>query len=187
MMPFFVRRTCAIAVTVLVWIAAGSAQAQDARVNTCLSCHATEQDARIASPAALFGGADVHRERGFACVDCHGGNSAAPEKAQAHDPSRGFRGAPRGQAQIAVCARCHSDAETMRRFAPRQRIDQAAEYATSVHGKRLVLGDANVATCASCHGAHGIRRVSDAKSTVFATNVAATCAACHADTARLGG
>jgi hypothetical protein len=75
----------------------------------------------------------------------------------------------------------------MRRFAPRQRVDQAAEYATSVHGQRLAGGDANVASCVSCHGAHGIRRVSDAKSPVFATNVAATCASCHADAKHMAG
>ena len=75
----------------------------------------------------------------------------------------------------------------MHRFAPRQRIDQATEYATSVHGKRLASGDGNVATCASCHGAHGIRRVSDAKSPVFPTNVANTCATCHANAAHMKG
>jgi predicted CXXCH cytochrome family protein len=73
----------------------------------------------------------------------------------------------------------------MRRFAPKQRVDQATEYATSVHGKQLATGDTKVATCASCHGAHGIRLVSDAKSPVFPTNVATTCATCHADATRM--
>ena len=73
----------------------------------------------------------------------------------------------------------------MRSFAPKQRVDQATEYATSVHGKQLARGDANVATCANCHGAHGIRLVSDAKSPVFPTNVAATCATCHANAQRM--
>ena len=75
----------------------------------------------------------------------------------------------------------------MRRFAPKQRVDQAAEYATSVHGKQLAAGHTNVATCASCHGPHGIRLVSDAKSPVFPTNVAATCATCHADPRHMAG
>jgi predicted CXXCH cytochrome family protein len=75
----------------------------------------------------------------------------------------------------------------MRRYAPKQRVDQAAEYATSVHGKQLAAGHGNVATCASCHGPHGIRPVSDAKSPVFPTNVAATCAACHADPKHMAG
>ena len=75
----------------------------------------------------------------------------------------------------------------MRRFAPRQRVDQAAEYATSVHGKQLAAGDLNVATCASCHGPHGVRVVTDARSPVFPTNVAGTCATCHADPRHMAG
>ena len=150
-------------------------------VNTCLTCHASQTDTRLATPAALFSGTDVHRERGFACADCHGGDSASADKARGHDTAKGFKGAPKGQAQIATCARCHSDATLMRRFSPKQRVDQAAEYATSVHGKQLAAGHGDVATCASCHGPHGIRVVTDAKSPVFPTNVGATCAACHAD------
>jgi hypothetical protein len=161
--------------------------AQTPAKDTCLTCHTALQDAQFAKPAALFSGQDVHREHGFACVDCHGGDPTATEKTRAHDSSRGFRGVPSGDAQITACARCHSDAELMRRFAPRQRVDQAVEYATSVHGKRLAAGDKNVATCASCHGAHGIRLVSDAKSPVFPTNVAATCARCHADERHMAG
>jgi predicted CXXCH cytochrome family protein len=155
--------------------------------NQCVACHATAQDQRIAAPAALFSGPDVHRERGFACVDCHGGDPSASQKAPAHDASHGFKGKPSGQAVITTCGRCHSDAELMRRYAPKQRVDQASEYATSVHGKRLATGDLKVATCATCHGAHGVRLVSDAKSPVFPTNVANTCASCHADQQRMAG
>jgi predicted CXXCH cytochrome family protein len=165
----------------MVAMSAGTGLAQPAAVTTCLTCHAALHDAQFATPAGLFSGPDVHREQGFVCIDCHGGDPTATEKTRAHDSSRGFRGVPSGEAQIVACARCHSDAELMRRFAPRQRVDQAVEYATSVHGKRLAAGDTNVATCASCHGAHGIRLVSDAKSPVFPTNVATTCARCHAD------
>jgi predicted CXXCH cytochrome family protein len=75
----------------------------------------------------------------------------------------------------------------MRKYAPKQRIDQAAEYATSVHGQRLMTGDTKVATCVSCHGAHGVRLVSDAQSPVYPPNVAATCASCHADAERMTG
>ena len=175
-------RRCLPFLAVIVLCPPTRADAQPAPAsNTCLSCHAALADSKLTTPAKLFVGPDVHRERGFACVDCHGGDPAAGDKARAHDPARGFKGAPTGQAQIAACARCHSDATLMRRFAPKQRVDQAAEYATSVHGKQLAAGHTNVATCASCHGPHGIRLVSDAKAPVFPTNVAATCAACHAD------
>jgi predicted CXXCH cytochrome family protein len=163
------------------------AQTAAAPPNSCVTCHTALPDARLARPAADFAQQDVHRERGFTCIECHGGDVSASEKLRAHDPSRGFKGKPTGQAVIATCARCHSDAAFMRRFAPRQRVDQATEYATSVHGKRIASGDTRVATCASCHGAHGIRLVNDAKSPVFPTNVAATCASCHADPVHMAG
>jgi predicted CXXCH cytochrome family protein len=140
----------------------------------------------MAAPPAVFG-EDVHRARGFSCVDCHGGDPAATDQARAHDRARGYRGKPAGRAVIEVCARCHSDAGFMRKYAPRQRVDQASEYATSVHGQQLAKGDTRVATCVSCHGAHGIREVSDARSPVFPLNVARTCATCHADAAHMQG
>jgi predicted CXXCH cytochrome family protein len=171
-----------------VWTPAGAgAQSPAPAANTCLACHSTLRDARLSKPTALFTQADVHREKGFACVDCHGGDATATGVAQAHAPAHGFKGRPSGAAIISTCARCHNDAELMRRYAPKQRVDQAAEYATSVHGKRLAGGDANVATCVSCHGAHGVRVVSDAKSPVFRTNVAGTCASCHADPKHMAG
>jgi predicted CXXCH cytochrome family protein len=181
---------CALLV-VLVGARASYAQAPPSG-NSCIACHSTQTDQRLANPTRLFAGQDVHRDKGFECVDCHGGSPASAEKAAAHDASgrfaaMAFRGKPTGQAVIATCARCHSDAELMRSFAPKQRVDQATEYAASVHGKQLAAGDTKVATCASCHGAHGIRLVSDAKSPVFPTNVANTCASCHADQKRMDG
>jgi predicted CXXCH cytochrome family protein len=166
---------------------AAQAPATVAAAGACATCHAGLQDARLSAPAAAFAGQDIHRQNAFGCVDCHGGEATAADKGRAHDVAHGFKGKPSGQAQIAACTRCHSDATLMRRFAPRQRVDQAAEYVTSVHGKRLAGGDTRVATCANCHGAHGIRVVNDAKSPVFPTNVAATCAACHADQAHMSG
>jgi len=155
--------------------------------NSCVTCHTTQQDQRLARPAVLFSETDVHRERGFACIDCHGGDPTTPDKAKAHDPARLFKGKPVGQAVVTTCARCHSDAGLMRTYAPRQRVDQATEYAASVHGKQLAAGDQRVATCVSCHGAHGVRLVSDAKSPVFPTSVATTCASCHADAKHMEG
>src|ERR1019366_918341 len=78
------------------------------------------------------------------------------------------------------CGKCHSNAETMKRFNPSLRVDQESEFATSVHGKRIAEGDTKPATCISCHGSHGIRAVKDPTSPVYPTNVAATCGKCHA-------
>ncbi|HET8578883.1 MAG TPA: cytochrome c3 family protein, partial [Methylomirabilota bacterium] len=69
-----------------------------------------------------------------------------------------------------------------KRYNPSLRVDQVAEYATSIHGRRLrELGDANVATCVSCHPAHSIKPPSDPKSSVHPLKVAETCGRCHAD------
>ncbi len=62
--------------------------------NSCLACHSSLAEERLAAPARTFVEHDVHRERGFACVDCHGGNASAAEAARGHDRARGFRGRP---------------------------------------------------------------------------------------------
>jgi hypothetical protein len=171
--------------------AGADAQAQTApgapSRSSCVSCHGALPDSRLSTPVSAFTQTDVHRESGFSCADCHGGDVNADTRERAHDAKAGFRGRPAGQAIITTCARCHSDAELMRRYSPRQRVDQAAEYVTSVHGKQLALGDQKVATCVSCHGAHGVRVVKDARSPVYPTNVAGTCATCHANDAHMKG
>jgi predicted CXXCH cytochrome family protein len=150
-------------------------------------CHVALPSAALSTPARDFFGTDVHREKGFTCVDCHGGDPKETDKIKAKAKATGYKGTISGQMVIASCARCHSDAAFMRKYAPKQRVDQATEYATSVHGQQLAKGDTKVATCVNCHGAHGIRLVSDAKAPVYASNVAATCTKCHADPEHMKG
>ena len=151
-----------------------------------MTCHAALPQPALSSPVAAFG-TDVHNERGYRCVDCHGGDPTTQDKARAKDPARGYRGKPAGTQIVTTCARCHSDAALMRTFAPAQRVDQATEYATSIHGIRLAAGDHKVATCATCHHAHGVRRVKDARAPVYPTNVAALCASCHSNAEHMKG
>src|SRR5689334_415009 len=77
----------AAAVFVLVASRASAAQELLPTGNTCISCHSMQLDQRLATPATLFGGQDVHREKGFECVDCHGGSPTSSDKASAHDAS----------------------------------------------------------------------------------------------------
>src|SRR5947207_1098156 len=100
MLPIARRTLLVFAVMVLSAPSRAIAQPAPA-ANTCLMCHAALTDTKLATPARLFSATDVHRARGFACVDCHGGDAAAGDKARAHDAARGFKGAPSGQAQIA--------------------------------------------------------------------------------------
>ncbi|HEX9728870.1 MAG TPA: cytochrome c3 family protein [Gemmatimonadales bacterium] len=153
--------------------------AQDTPTNNCVSCHEIMPVERLSDPVKAFAD-DIHAERGFSCVACHGGDPTAPGLS-GMDPARGFMGKPTGQTVLQVCGRCHSDAAFMRQYNPGLRVDQVAEYVTSVHGQRLTaFGDTNVATCVSCHPAHDIRPPSDPLSSVHPANVATTCGACHA-------
>ena len=80
-----------------------------------------------------------------------------------------------------LCGSCHSDPAYIRQFNPSLRTDQLSQYRTSVHGKRLALGDTKVAVCTDCHSVHDLRAPTDSQSTVNPVNVANTCARCHAD------
>jgi hypothetical protein len=130
---------------------------------------------------------DVHAAVGLSCHDCHGGNPA-PEHAEdmdlAMDPDLAdspYLGAPEPSAVPGFCGRCHSNVEVMRRYRPDARVDQELEYRSSQHGIALAGGDDSVATCVSCHGGHGIRRVDDPDSPVYPTRVAETCRSCHSN------
>jgi hypothetical protein len=73
----------------------------------------------------------------------------------------------------------------MRKYAPRERVDQFELYLTSVHGKRLAAGDTAVATCIDCHSVHDIRAVKDTAAPVHPLRVSETCAHCHSDAQKM--
>jgi hypothetical protein len=178
----------------LVAAAAGPANTVPPAETSCLGCH---------SNAALFGPdrlqivashrRSVHGDVGLSCHDCHGGNpdpALASDAAAAMDPgfeANPYIGSPDRRTVPAFCGHCHSDPVYMRRFDPGARVDQEEEYWTSHHGQALRRGDADVATCRDCHGAHDVRRVDDVGAPVFPTRIAETCAACHADPRRMQG
>ena len=155
-----------------------AADAQDSP-ESCTECHGVLSGS-LADPVGLFAD-DVHAAAGFGCSACHGGDPSIDGMASM-DPSTGFLGTPEHSQVPDLCGRCHSNGELMRTYDPSIRIDQYAEYVTSVHGQQLFgKGDQAVATCASCHGAHGIRPASDPRSAVHPLRVAETCGGCHAD------
>lgn len=163
------------------WTAPVRGQGQGQGGN-CQTCHGALGDDRLGGPARAFP-SDIHAARGLGCASCHGGDPTVPGL-MGMDPAKGFVGKPTRRQVPQFCGRCHANAEFMRRYNPSLRVDQIAEYVTSVHGHRLTeLGDTNVATCVSCHPAHQIRPSSDALSSVHPQRVAETCASCHADSA----
>src|ERR1051326_6390070 len=161
----------------LVLIFSGLASAQ--KKDSCVECHSL-MEGDIAKPAQLMKD-DIHRSRGFSCADCHGGDATQDDPMRAMDPRKGFIAKPKPKDVPAFCGKCHSNADLIKKFNPALRVDQEHEYFTSVHGKLLKGGDQKVATCISCHGAHGVRAIKDPSSSVYAPNVAETCAKCHAN------
>ncbi len=146
----------------------------------CTACHLGLDEARLKTPAVAAEG-DIHHLQGVTCAGCHGGDPTSDDVAIAMDPAKGFVGKVAVAKIPAMCGSCHSDASFMLRYAPNIPTDQLAQYRTSKHGVALARGDQNVAVCSSCHGAHGVRPVADARSPVYPTHVVDTCARCHAN------
>jgi predicted CXXCH cytochrome family protein len=161
----------------------GSTAAQ--KKDSCVECHKA-MEGPLADPVALNNG-DIHHSRGLSCADCHGGDQSQDDPTAAMNPLKGFVARPKRKDFPQFCGKCHSNVEFMKNFNPALRVDQEREYATSVHGKLLATGDQNVATCASCHGYHGVRAVKDPQSKVYALNVAETCSQCHASAEHMQG
>lgn len=141
-------------------------------------------DGPIQKPALLIK-EDIHFANGLSCADCHGGDRTSDDPSVAMNKAKGFLGKPPRTAIPQLCANCHSKPDFMRRYRPQQRVDQFELYKTSVHGKRLVSGDENVATCIDCHSVHDIRAVKNPVAPVYPSRIPDTCGRCHADAKKM--
>ncbi|HOT95616.1 MAG TPA: cytochrome c3 family protein [bacterium] len=137
--------------------------------STCGACHrdkglAEKHDIRIAAPVEKFsrgvhGKALMNGNDGAAtCSSCHEVHNLRA----ASDPK-----SPVNRANISkTCGTCHGDVQ--------------AEFDTSIHGKDLAKGIADVPTCTYCHGEHEILSPNDNNSPTAASNVSEKiCASCH--------
>ncbi|MBI3983251.1 MAG: cytochrome c3 family protein [Gemmatimonadetes bacterium] len=110
------------------------------------------------------------------CADCHTGHQIF----RSSDP----RSTVNRLTQFEGCARCHSDAERMRRFG-QEDTATVQSYLTSVHGRGLLEKGLTIApVCTDCHGergtgAHEILPTSDSASPMSRARVVDTCARCH--------
>lgn len=167
------------------WLAVLAAAAPLLATDSCLECHSA-LEGKLQAPAAAYR-QDVHFQRGFGCADCHGGDPRQADPETSMSRARGFRGRITRTAVPGLCARCHSQASLIHKFRPQQRVDQLAQYQTSVHGQRLGAGDTAVANCVDCHGVHDIREVKDPRAPVHPLRLPETCARCHASAAHMAG
>ena len=88
------------------------------------------------------------------CTSCHGAHPIAGTG------DRGF-----SEAAVENCATCHEYA--------------AETFFGTYHGKAHALGSEIAASCADCHGAHGMLPADDPGSMVHEANLVETCGDCH--------
>lgn len=137
----------------------GSAMHPLRQLATCGACHD--------SVAAVWRG-DVHADT-LRKLLAAGVLDEDPDALPGCTACHGAHGAPRGaamaRASVGRCAACHE------RF--------AESYYESYHGQAVRLGSQAAATCADCHGAHGIRPSAEPTARTARANRVATCGACH--------
>src|SRR6478752_3379065 len=159
----------------MLWAAVATGQTK----NSCLDCHSNLPEPLGVSQEKFSH--DIHAQKGLTCANCHGGDPTSDDPDKAMSRKAGWKGKIDRKQIPQLCGTCHSDATYIRQFNPSLRTDQLSQYRTSVHGKRLALGDTKVAVCTDCHSVHDLRAPTDSQSTVNPVNVAKTCARCHAD------
>lgn len=135
--------------------------AGEAARKMCATCHENQGLELVKSVHDKAGPAD-EQGRGtlLDCGQCHGSN---PHHIL---PVADSRTPVFVDLQLGTCGKCHEK--------------QMDEYKKTSHGHGLYQSGLLVtATCASCHGAHGIYRAADKRSTLYKANVASTCGKCH--------
>lgn len=151
---------------------------------TCVTCHATQQDARLRDPVERLAGS-IHA-RALGCSGCHGGRGNEPT-VQAHDPSSGFVARPDPATVSNRCGTCHADARYIRRHRDDLSTDQLALFQVEAHGRTLAEGSPSAPSCSSCHGSHDVRSPGDPAARIARRRQHETCGECHSDPARMAG
>lgn len=135
---------------------------------TCGKCHEGMREDYFAGAhgkALQKGSADTP-----ICTDCHGDHGIKDHE----DPKSSVFATTISKV---TCPQCHEGEYINRRYGiPR---GQVKTYAETFHGLADKAGDATVANCASCHGAHKILHSSDPQSLVNPANLPKTCGECH--------
>lgn len=134
----------------------------------CLACHGSQTltKASTSGPKSFFvTGIDASAHRDVTCQQCHVDFRYDDKES----PSKSWQ-VNAGYA----CADCHAKQKEKALSAP---VD---EWKTSIHYAKLVEGNVNSATCASCHGGHFIMRTdTEYAQQIVHGSAYRMCARCH--------
>ena len=148
----------------------GTAVAQAPAQDQCVACHLDWED-----PVVEMYRRDVHAAHGIPCADCHGGDPTLEDMDEAMSPARGFIEDLQGARITQMCLQCHARVERLQAYGSTLNPEYVRPFPESVHG------DADVATCITCHGVHDIRPHTDPASPVHRSRAIELCGRCHSD------
>jgi cytochrome b subunit of formate dehydrogenase len=142
---------------------------------TCAQCHEAEfREYR----SSAHGEALTIESVAPTCADCHGAHNIFPAK---NRESTVFK-----TKEADLCLKCHMDNPGIRKQAGAS-ARFIAGYKASIHGMALASGNLASATCSDCHGAHDLKKSTDASSRTNKRAIARTCSRCHPDIAKSYG
>jgi len=148
---------------------------------TCSDCHAPHDIRPKSDPASRVAIGNVPAT----CGKCHEGiASQFHGSVHAEVLARGAGGP--------ACQTCHTAHAIQTAANPAWQLsvvnqcgtchdDKLKTYRDTFHGQATALGFRAVATCADCHGNHGIRPAADPASPIAPGNLVKTCGKCHAN------
>jgi hypothetical protein len=147
---------------------------------TCATCHGNHEIRRASDDKSRVNRSNVAKT----CGTCHEGVR------NVYETSVHAAAVREGNPRAAVCVDCHTAHDTQVVDAD-WRVGLVNEcgachkesfrtFRDTFHGKVSALGFARAATCADCHGAHGILPKKDPKSLVSVAHRTETCRKCHA-------
>jgi cytochrome b subunit of formate dehydrogenase len=150
---------------------------------SCTDCHGKAHSLKSPRDTDSRVSADNLAE---ACGKCHEG------VLEDYRTSIHFAARSQGNKQAPVCSSCHTAHDISEASGKDFRLHsdkicgnchaaRRDQYLDTYHGRAHDLGDARVAACYDCHGAHSINKASDPRSTVSAGNRVTTCRKCHAN------
>lgn len=106
------------------------------------------------------------------CWDCHGSHSIV----KANNPDSKVNQHNIGS----TCGTCHDDPKFEERH-DMSIVLPGQMYSQSVHGKLVMTGDENAASCVTCHGSHNIMNRVQEGSKISPINIPKTCNECHTE------
>jgi cytochrome b subunit of formate dehydrogenase len=169
----------------------------NANAARCANCHGSPH---AILPASDPGSKVYHTNIPGTCGSCHqqrfvmSASGLSTRVFVSYEQSVHGRAVAAGSQKAAVCTDCHGTHEILMAGDPKSstfkfnvpatcgkcHAPQSAQYAESVHGQAIRLGNWLAPVCTDCHGIHTIQAPGNPSSSVFAQALAQiTCARCH--------